>query len=70
MTTYKQNDQGEWVQVSEVDARELGSIKTDNMGTVKIRKRAVPGNVLRFLKGTRKRLAAFGEDEMVDITVG
>ena len=70
MTTYKQNDQGEWIQISEVDARDLGSIKTDNKGTVKIRKRAVPGNVLRFLRGTRKRLAAVGEDAMVDITVG
>jgi len=45
-------------------------MNTDNLGTVKIRKRAVPGKVLRFLRGTRKRLVAVGEDAMVDITVG
>lgn len=68
LITFKQNDQGEWVKAAEEDARQLGSLKTDNLGVVKIRKRATPTGLLQLLKRIRKRLV--DQNTMIGVTVG
>jgi len=70
LITFKQNDQGEWVKAAEEDARQLGSLKTDNLGVVKIRKRATPTGLLQLLKRIRKRLVPVDRNTMIGVTVG
>lgn len=70
LVTFKRNSQGEWVKIAEEDAREMPSITTDNLGVVKIRRRAVPSRLLNLLKRIRKRLTPLDGNTLIGITVG
>jgi len=70
LTTHRRNEQGNPELVSQVDAREMKSIETDNFGTVKIRRRAVATRTVRFLRQIRKDLESIAPSAEVAITIG
>jgi hypothetical protein len=70
LTTYGQDETGEWTPVSVEDVRHMKVIMTDSQGELEIRSRSKPGVTLKFLRRLKKSFSALPVKSELTVTIG